>query len=170
MTRSDSSVVCRIGAGAGFAGDRIDPAVALANSGAVDAVVLECLAERTLVPAIKARAENPDAGFDPRLRRRLTPLLPAAHANGCQIVSNLGAANPAAAGRAISALARELGLSGKRVAAIEGDDVMSQREHVDWVRPVEGRLLGAHAYLGCVPLSDALEQGADVVVTGRVAD
>ena len=80
MTRSDSSVVCRIGAGAGFAGDRIDPAVALANSGAVDAVVLECLAERTLVPAIKARAENPDAGLDPRLRRRLTPLLPAAHA------------------------------------------------------------------------------------------
>ena len=55
--------VCVIGAGAGFAGDRVDPAVVLAASG-VDAVVLECLAERTLVPAIRARRENPQAGFD----------------------------------------------------------------------------------------------------------
>ncbi len=170
MGLTHAAVVSRIGAGAGFAGDRIDPAVALAASGEVDAVVLECLAERTLVPAIKARAENPQTGFDPRLRRRLTPLLPAAHANGCRIVSNLGAANPVAAGAAVAALARELGLSGKRVAAIEGDDVMAQRAHIAWVRPVEGRLLGAHVYLGSAALSDALEQGADVVVTGRVAD
>lgn len=170
MGHTHASVVSRIGAGAGFAGDRIDPAVALAASGEVDAVVLECLAERTLVPAIKARAENRHGGFDPRLGRRLTPLLPAAHVHGCCIVSNLGAANPTAAGMAIAALARQLGLAGKRVAAIEGDDVIAQREHIDWVRPVEGRLLGAHAYLGSGPLSEALEQGADVVVTGRVAD
>ena len=70
-------VICRIGAGAGFAGDRVDPAVALAASGQVDVVALECLAERTLLPALKARAVDPAAGFDPRLRRRLTPLLPA---------------------------------------------------------------------------------------------
>lgn len=170
MMYREHAVVSRIGAGAGFAGDRIDPAVALAASGEVDAVVLECLAERTLVPAIKARAENAGAGADPRLRRRLTPLLPAAHATGCQIVSNLGAANPVAAGAAIARLAQELGLAGKRVAAIEGDDVMALREHINWVRPVQGRLLGAHVYLGSGPLSDALEQGADVVVTGRVAD
>ena len=163
-------MISRIGAGAGFAGDRIDPAVELAASGEVDAVVLECLAERTLVPAIKARAVNAGAGADPRLRRRLSPLLPAAHITGCRIVSNLGAANPVAAGVAIAKLAQELGLPGKRVAAIEGDDVMALREHIDWVRPVQGRLLGAHVYLGSGPLSDALEQGADVVVAGRVAD
>ena len=101
--------ICCIGAGAGFAGDRIDPAVALAGSGVVDTVALECLAERTLVPAIKARLDNPMAGFDPRLRRRLTPLLPVALANRCRIVSNLGAANPRAAGLAIGKLAAELG-------------------------------------------------------------
>ena len=61
--------VYRIGSGAGFAGDRVDPAVALAASGKVDAVALECLAERTLVPAIKARADNSEAGADPRLAR-----------------------------------------------------------------------------------------------------
>lgn len=162
--------ICRVGAGAGFAGDRIDPAVALAASGKVDAVALECLAERTLVPAIKARADNPDAGHDPRLRRRLTPLLPAAARTGCRIVSNLGAANPQAAGAAIARLARELGLPGRRVAAVVGDDVMHLREQVQWVRPVQGRLIGAHAYLGSAPMAEALEEGAHVVVTGRVAD
>ena len=144
--------------------------MALATSGRVDTVALECLAERTLVPAIKARAENPQAGFDPRLRRRLTPLLPAAVANRCRIVSNLGAANPRAAGTAIAKLAAEMGCNGLRVAAVQGDDVLHLRDQIAWAGPVTGKLLGAHAYLGAVPMADALEQGADVVVTGRVAD
>lgn len=165
-----SKPVYRIGSGAGFAGDRIDPAVALAASGQVDAVALECLAERTLVPAIKARADNPNAGFDTRLRRRLTPLLPAAAKTNCKIISNLGAANPVAAGQAIAELAKSLDVSGLRIAAVEGDDVMALANHVKWTKPLTGRLIGAHAYLGCVPMADALEAGADVVVTGRVAD
>jgi hypothetical protein len=162
--------VYRIGSGAGFAGDRVDPAVALAASGKVDAVALECLAERTLVPAIKARADNSEAGADPRLRRRLTPLLPAAASTGCKIISNLGAANPRAAGMAIAQLAKGLGVSGLKVAAVEGDDVIAMADKVKWVKPVTGNLIGAHAYLGCVPMAEALEAGADVVVTGRVAD
>ncbi len=163
-------MACRIGAGAGFAGDRIDPAVALAASGQVDVVALECLAERTLLPALKARAADPRAGFDPRLRRRLAPLLPVARAQRCRIVSNLGQANPRAAGAAIAQLAGELGLKGLRVAAVLGDDVLPQREHVAWHRPFDGVLVGAHAYLGSPAIALALEQGADVVVTGRVAD
>ena len=167
---ASNRIVCSIGAGAGFAGDRIDPAVALAASGKVDTVVLECLAERTLVPALKARADNARAGADPRLRRRLTPLLPAAAANRCRIVSNLGAANPRAAGQAIAQLASELGCGGMRVAAVSGDDVMHLHDQIAWVRPVAGKLLGAHAYLGAGALATALDNGADVVVTGRVAD
>ena len=168
--KNKPNIVCSVGAGAGFAGDRIDPAVALATSGRVDTVALECLAERTLVPAIKARAENSQAGFDPRLRRRLTPLLPVAVANRCRIVSNLGAANPCAAGTAIAKLAAEMGCNGLRVAAVQGDDVLHLRDQIAWAGPVTGKLLGAHAYLGAVPMADALEHGADVVVTGRVAD
>ncbi len=163
-------IVCRIGAGAGFAGDRIEPAVALAASGAVDTVALECLAERTLLPALKARAADPKKGHDPRLRRRLLPLLPAARQTGCRVVSNLGQANPRAAGEAIAALASELGLSGLRIAAVHGDDVLALQDRIAWDRPLEGPLVGAHAYLGARPLSVALEEGADVVVTGRVAD
>ena len=167
---NETKAVCSIGAGAGFAGDRIDPAVALAGSGKVDTVVLECLAERTLVPALKARADNPRAGADPRLRRRLTPLLPVAAANDCRIVSNLGAANPRAAGEAIAQLAAELGCRGMRVAAVHGDDVLHLGDQIAWVRPVEGKLLGAHAYLGSGALAEALDSGAGVVVSGRVAD
>ena len=166
-----TTTICRIGAGAGFAGDRIDPAVTLAASGEVDVVALECLAERTLLPALKARAADPASGFDPRLRRRLTPLLPAARRHGCRIVSNLGQANPRAAGEAIARLARELGLPGVRVAAVLGDDVLPLQEHIAWDRPIGGStLVGAHAYLGSPAMAQALAEGADVVVTGRVAD
>jgi hypothetical protein len=159
-----------IAGGAGFAGDRTAPAVAMATQGGIDAIALECLAERTLVPGIRARRGDPDAGADPRLARRLRPLLPPAIASRTRIISNLGAANPAAAGRQIAALGRELGLGGLRVAAVLGDDVTALRQHIDWQQPVDGTLLGAHAYLGADALREAVEGGADVVVTGRVAD
>ena len=61
-----AELACRVGCGAGFAGDRVDPAVRMAASGEVDAIALECLAERTLLPALKARAADPRAGYDPR--------------------------------------------------------------------------------------------------------
>jgi hypothetical protein len=159
-----------VAAGAGFAGDRIDPAVDLAQSGIVDAVVLECLAERTLVPGLRARRLDPEAGSDPRLRRRLAPLLPVARTHGCRVISNLGAANPAAAARSTAALAGEIGLSGLRVAGVVGDDVSDRLDRISWSEPVEGKLLGAHAYIGADSLVEAVQSGADVVLTGRAAD
>jgi hypothetical protein len=165
-----ANAICSVGAGAGFAGDRIDPALALVRSGLIDTMALECLAERTLVPAIKARADNPQAGFDPRWRRRLSPLLPLAAQHQCRVVSNLGAANPRAAVQAISGLCIELGLQQHRVAALVGDDVMGLQTHIQWAKPWQGQLIGAHAYLGSDLMAQALHQGAHVVVTGRVAD
>jgi hypothetical protein len=159
-----------IGCGAGFAGDRVDPAVALAASGLADAVALECLAERTPVPGLRARASNPSAGADPRLNRRLRPLLPAARATSCRVISNLGAANPAAAVRQIASLAAKVGCSGLRVAGLIGDDVMALEDRIEWKTPIGGQLLGAHAYLGCAGIVEAIQRGADVVVTGRTAD
>jgi hypothetical protein len=159
-----------VGAGAGFAGDRIEPAVALAGSGRCDAVVLECLAERTLVRGLTERRSDPAGGFDPRLRRRLAPLLEPAWGNRCPVVTNLGSANPLAAAEEIVALAGELGLHGLRVAAVTGDDLASRPSSISWEDPAEAPLLGAHAYLGAAAIQDALEDGADVVVTGRVAD
>jgi hypothetical protein len=160
-----------VAAGAGFAGDRIEPAIALASSGGVDCVVLECLAERTIVQGLRARQIDPAAGYDSRLRRRLAPLLPAAAETGCRVVTNLGSANPAAAAVAVARLAAELGLTGLRVAAVTGDDVLRSGDAVRWSSDGgRGEWLGMHAYLGMAPIAEALAAGADLVVTGRAAD
>ena len=161
-----------VGCGAGFAGDRIEPAVELASSGLVDWVALECLAERTLVGGLMAREADPGRGFDPRLVRRLTPLLPAAADSGCGIVTNMGAANPIAAGTEVVKLYRRLGMSPGRVAVVTGDDISSRLADVDWDggAPDGGEWIGVHAYLGVSGISEAVAGGATVVVTGRVAD
>lgn len=167
-----------VGGGAGFAGDRVEPAVALAATGTVDAVVLECLAERTMVHGLRARRAHRDAGapgtvaaWDSRLRRRLTPLLPEAVRNGCRVVSNLGGADPEGAAEATAALAAELGLRGLRVAAVVGDDVLDRIDRVDWREPPpDGVWLGAHAYIGSDGIGRAVDAGADVVICGRAAD
>lgn len=166
--RNKSSFV--IGAGAGFAGDRIEPAVAMARSGHVDAIALECLAERTLINALKARQASGESGYDPRLRRRLAPLL-GALGGRCRVLTNLGAANPAAAARAARTLAQKVGAPELRVAAVLGDDVADRIGDIAWTQSTAGgEWIGAHVYLGIEPMIEALADGADVVITGRVAD
>lgn len=115
--------VIRLGAGAGYAGDRIDPAVELAERGDLDYLVFECLAERTIGLAQQARALDPAAGFDPLLEARMRAVLPACLARAIRIITNMGAANPTGAAIAARRVARDLGLSGLRVAAVTGDDV-----------------------------------------------
>lgn len=168
MRRNQVSVGC----GAGFAGDRIEPAVELASSGLVDWVALECLAERTLVGGLIARVADPGKGYDERLVRRLTPLLPAAATTGCGIVTNMGAANPIAAGSEVVKLYRRLGMPPGRVAVVTGDDMSTRIEDVTWDGgpPEGGEWIGVHAYLGTSGMTEAVDGGATVVVTGRVAD
>jgi len=168
----------RIGAGAGFSGDRIEPAVVLAERGELDYLVFECLAERTVALAVRARARNPQAGFDPLLEERMLAVLPAAVRNKVRIVSNMGAAHPVAAARHTVAILRQLGLRGIKVAAVTGDDLLDSlragalplADVPGQPRSCRGALVSANAYLGCAPLVTALGQGADIVLTGRVAD
>src|SRR5687768_14693526 len=100
----------RIGCGAGFGGDRLEPAVELLRHATLDYLVLECLAERTIGLGQKRRLHVPDAGYDPLLERRLRPLLPLLRKHGTRLVTNMGSANPLAAGRRIVEIARELGV------------------------------------------------------------
>jgi hypothetical protein len=167
----------RIGAGAGYSGDRIEPAVELAEHGAIDYLVFECLAERTIALAQQARQRDPSRGYDPLLEARMRAVLPACAARGVKIVTNMGAANPRGAAAKIRAIAVALGLGHLKIAAITGDDVLAQLHagaYVDDtgapVLDLGARLLSANAYLGAQPLVDALARGADIVVTGRVAD
>ena len=168
----------RIGSGAGYSGDRIDPAQDLAERGKLDALVFECLAERTIALAQLRRIKDPAHGYDPLLRQRLQAVLPACVSQGVTIITNMGAANPLAAGQEALRVARELGLARLRVAVVTGDDVLAWMQANDvplmesneTVHSLDGRLVSANAYLGADALLPALAADADVVITGRVAD
>ena len=165
----------RIGSGAGFAGDRIQPAVDLVREGALDDLVLECLAERTIALAQQRRRADPSTGYDGRAAQWFRALLPVALDRGTRIVSNLGAANPLGAGRLAIDIAREMDLSCK-VAVVTGDDVLDALDLdspcLEDGRPLNARgpVISANAYLGADAITPGLAAGADVVVTGRVAD
>lgn len=169
----------RIGSGAGYSGDRIDPAQDLAERGQLDALVFECLAERTIALAQLRRSIDPQQGYDPLLHERMRAVLPACHAQGTTIISNMGAANPMAAGHAVLDVARACGLRGVAVGVVEGDDVLAWMRANDvplleadgqTVRDLGDRLISANAYLGADALLPALQAGAGVVIAGRVAD
>jgi hypothetical protein len=168
----------RIGSGAGYSGDRIEPALELAEKGGIDYLVFECLGERTVALAQQARMKNPESGFDPLLEERMRAVLPACAAKGIKIVTNMGAANPEAAARKTAEIAKSLGLSSLRIAAIVGDDVLEACKNGDLpvmefdgsIKQLGNRLLSANAYLGAEPMAQALSEGADVVITGRASD
>ena len=170
----------RIGAGAGYAGDRIPPAVELAEKGQLDYLVFECLAERTIALAQLERSKDPAAGFDALLEARMRAVLPACIRQGTRIISNMGAANPLQAGHAVLAVARELGLPQIKVAVLLGDDVLATLTQTGMALPVlestqtltdlQAQLISANAYLGADALLPALQSDAQVIITGRVAD
>ncbi len=171
----------RIGSGAGYSGDRIEPAVELARDGNLDYLVFECLAERTIAIAQQSRLRDPDKGYDPLLVERMEAVLPEALSRKVKIITNMGAANPLAAAACVATIAgpiaHRLGRS-LRIAAITGDDVLKRVQIGDYrllesnrtVASLGARVISANAYLGASPLVDALTQGADIVIAGRVAD
>ena len=168
----------RIGSGAGYSGDRIEPAVELVEHGALDYLVFECLAERTIALAQQAKRSDPEGGFDPLLPARMRAVLGLCVRHRVRIITNMGAANPVAAARMTAAIAAELGLHGLKVAAVTGDDVLELVRQHDYrlqesggtVADLGQRIISANAYLGVGPICDALASGAQVVITGRAAD
>jgi Acyclic terpene utilisation family protein AtuA len=183
----------RIGCGAGFSGDRIEPAVLLAEKGELDYLVLECLAERTIALAQKRKMADPGKGYDPLLERRIESLLPALIKNKVRLITNMGAANPIAAAKKIIEIAASEGIKIK-VAAITGDDIIEELQlhsngtnkfdfnnflsfpgddkiihHPD--TPITNdQVVSANAYLGVEAILTALNENAHIIITGRVAD
>ena len=168
-----------MGCGAGFSDDRIDPAQEMAEKGRVDYLAFECLAERTIARENLTRSKEPEKGYTPYLAERFQAVLPACMRNGIRIVTNMGAANPIGAARAVRKEAQALGVKDVPVAVVLGDDVteairanpqlalMESGEPVESILP---RMAAANAYLGADIVRDALATGAPVVMTGRVSD
>ena len=168
-----------VGCGAGFSGDRVDagaPVVrTLIERGGPAALIFENLAERTLATQQLAKRVNPELGYEPLLELELRPVLADCLAHGIVIVSNFGAANPDGAAALIQRLARELGLPAPRIAVVKGDDLSNAegraivqdhlKENFD-----AARFVCANVYQGAFEIADAILAGAQIVVTGRVAD
>ncbi len=175
-------VVYRIGSGAGFSGDRVDAPQSvvreIAAAGDGGAIIFETLGERTLALGQLARRNNPDAGYEPLLEQFLRPILASCIRSGIVIVGNFGAANPRSAAAACARMAEESGLGPLRLAVVEGDDMLgradlSQAERWEGdgrLGEPQGELIALNVYLGARAIADAISAGAQVVVTGRVAD
>jgi hypothetical protein len=165
----------RIGCGAGFSGDRLEPALILTQKGNLDYLVLECLAERTIALAQKRKKQDPDTGYDVLLERRIEGLLPFLLQKNTRLITNMGAANPLAGGKKILEIAKRLGLKVK-VAVVLGDDVFEkisgEELSFEGHKPLRsyGKLVSANAYLGAEAILPALATDAQIILTGRVAD
>ena len=168
-----------VGCGAGFSGDRVDagaPVVrTLIERGGPAALIFENLAERTLATQQLAKRANPALGYEPLLELELRPVLADCLAHGITIVGNFGAANPDGAARLIRRLAAELGLTAPRIAIVRGDDLSGTqgraivRDHLG-ASFDEPSFVCANVYQGAFEIAQAIRDGAQIVVTGRVAD
>jgi hypothetical protein len=168
----------RIGTGAGYAGDRLEPALELMEKGNLNYISFECLAERTIAIAQKAKLVNPNKGYNGLLEHRMDKVLPLAHKHKVKVITNMGAANPQSAVDVVCKMAEEKGIKGLKVAAVYGDDVLSKldryKDAAVWEtgRPLAelDGIISANVYMGIDGIVEALKNGADIVITGRVSD
>ena len=172
------SKVVRIGGASGFWGDSSVGAPQLVKLGQVDYLVFDYLAELTMSILAAARAKDPALGYATDfVAVTMKAILKDVVAQGIRVISNAGGVNPQACAQAIAALAAEQGLALK-IAVVQGDDVMAlvpqlRAEGVTELQSgalLPARLLTANAYLGALPVSQALAAGAQVVITGRCVD
>ena len=173
----DAGRIVRIGGASGFWGDSVAGPIQLVERGEIDYLVFDYLAETTMAILASARLKDPTAGYatdfiDSAMRNVLAQVAK----KRIRVLANAGGINLESCRQALLRLAAELGVS-LRVAVVEGDDVNGRLQELDPVQmdgvtPAElpGKTLSANAYLGALPVARALDEGADVVITGRCVD
>ncbi|MEJ7576303.1 MAG: acyclic terpene utilization AtuA family protein [Pyrinomonadaceae bacterium] len=174
----------RIASGQGFWGDLPDAPVRQIEGGQIDYLMLDYLAEVTMSIMQKQRARNPQAGYARDFVELMRQVLPRCVERNIRVTTNAGGVNPTGCAEAIATAARELGLAGKlRIGTVTGDDIMERLDNLlkrgvelrnmDTDEPlasVRDRIQSANVYLGAWPIVEALNRGAQVVVTGRATD
>ena len=170
--------VVRIGGASGFWGDSSVGAPQLVQSGLIDFLVFDYLAETTMAILAAARAKHPDMGYATDfVDIAMKSVLPEVMQRGIKVVANAGGINPQACAKALQALAASQGLQ-PRIAVVEGDDItallpgLREQGCTDMFNgePLPDKVLSANAYLGAWPIAQALNAGADIVITGRCVD
>ena len=173
------SKTIRIGSGSAWWGDRVEPAQLSAEQGRLDYLCFETMAEATVSAAqVRARRDPSFPGYDTYLDERMRAVLPACMAQGVRIVSNQGWINPRGAAARLAELLAGMGHHGVKIAAVDGSLVTERiAELADTIletgaplASLAGQLISAEVYQGAEPIAEALRAGAQIVVTGRVAD
>ncbi len=169
----------RIGSGAGYSGDRLEPALEVIEKGNLDYVIFETLAERTIAIAQQSKLKDPTKGYNGLLEYRMENVLPLALEKGVKIITNMGAANPISAIKVVKEIAEKQGLTGLKIAAVLGDDIYdSIEDYMDYdileldskLETIKDQIISANVYMGSEGIIEALENGANVIITGRCSD
>jgi hypothetical protein len=173
----------RIGSAQGYYGDDVTRALPMITGEHVDVVCFEALAELTLAILQKDRLKDPDRGYTFDIGIIAQKILPEAFKRKIPLITNGGGLNPLGAAKMVHDVATQMGLKGLKIAAITGDDVMPRltelREvgetlaHIETGEPLDVKaypIANGNVYLGAAPIVDALKVGADIIITGRVAD
>src|SRR6185436_2564045 len=183
MSGPSGKTALRIAAGQGFWGDWLEAPARQVAGGPIDVLMMDYLAEVTMSILQKQRARDPKLGYATDFVAAMDRLLPELKARRVRVIANAGGVNPRACAEAVLAAARRHGLTGLKVATVTGDDLLSRLDdlvarghplnNMDTGEPlatVRGKVQSANAYLGAGPVVEALAQGADIVITGRVTD
>ncbi len=173
----------RIASGQGFWGDLIDAPVWQVTEGDVDYLVMDYLAEVTMSILQKQKNKNPDFGYARDIPQLMERILPTIKEKGIKVITNGGGVNPVACANAVFAVAEKLGVSGLKIAVVLGDDIKDRIDEIlesgaelnnmetgESIRPYKDKLLSANVYFGAMPIVEALQKGADIVITGRTTD
>ncbi len=178
-----SKEIIRIASGQGFWGDRIDAPIDQVRKGPIDYLVMDYLAEVTMSIMEKQRMRNPKLGYARDFIPLMEELLPDLVEKNIRVITNAGGVNPIACRDAIFEVAARLGIRSLKVGVVHGDDIMNRLDdflrngvelrHMDTGEPlstVRDRVYSANVYLGARPVVQALQEGAQIIITGRVTD
>jgi hypothetical protein len=174
----------RLGSGSAYWGDMLEPALEIAEKGEVQYLGFDHLAELTMSLLQRIKAKDPSKGYIPDIIPWMEKLLPITTEKGIKMITNAGGVNPEAAADAVIDLARSLGIKNLKVGVILGDDLSDRIDELrgkgiklvnldtgeEDIERVKDKIIAAHAYIGADSIIEALAQGADLVIAGRVSD
>ena len=173
----------KLGTGLAFWGDTLRPAIDMVERADIQYLCCDHLAELTMAILSKQKDRRPDLGYTTDIVPFLKGVLPKCVERGIKIISNAGGANPESCTQAVVELCKEMGYHGLKVATVTGDDIMDRVDdllaegieltNLDTGRPlsdVRDKITQANVYIGAEVIVEALEQGADIVICGRVTD
>jgi len=184
MSGSSKDKVVRVASGQGFWGDWLEAPRRQVEGGPVDYLMLDYLAEVTMSILQKQKERDPRMGYARDFIGAMESVFPAVAERGVKVIANAGGVNPTACADAVLEAATRHGVRGRiRIGVVTGDDILSRLDdllaaghelkNMDTGEPlatVRDRVLSANAYIGSTPIVEALQQGANVVVTGRSTD